>query len=382
MNKKIIKLSKLILSVLNGLIPKKNNRVLFKSVPDYAGNCKALSDYILKEHPEYEVVWLYSKYKSDEGRINWVKKGTFLGYWYVFTSKYIVTTHNEMIGVKAFNQVYLSLWHGMPLKKVCYLADKEVMLMESFSAKRIATSEIMRSIIASAFNERVDNVIVTGQPRNDFLFDKKDFDFLSEREYKKIVLFAPTFRQNSYVHDKTDGAKIENANFLRVQDFDLGKLQEFLKLNDVLLLVKLHPFEENALNGIEFPDNIKIIKSEGFNSHGYDINHLLAISDCLITDYSSIYFDYLILNKPIGFLIPDCESYINSRGGFTLEPISFWMPGEKLSLQCELIDFLNTVLIELKDSHILNRTQVNDALNTYKDGFNSKRVFDIFINGR
>ncbi len=251
--------------------------------------------------------------------------------------------------------------------------------MEAYSAKRIATSEIMRTIIASAFHERVDNVVITGQPRNDFLFEKIEFDFLKSNNYKKTILYAPTFRQNDYVLSSSDGEAIKNNNFFRLDDFDISKLSVFLESRKILLLVKLHPFEENALNGIEFPECIKIIKSDEFNSSGYDINHLLAISDCLLTDYSSIYFDYLILNKPIGFVVPDYDKYRSNRGGFTLEPSDYWMPGEKIILQYELLDFLDSVVDGGNDKHAIIRTQVNNALNTYKDNLNSKRVFDLFI---
>jgi CDP-glycerol glycerophosphotransferase (TagB/SpsB family) len=380
MSKIIAKVIKRALSIFGLIVPKKNNRVLFKSVPDYAGNCKALSDFIRKNHDNYEVVWIYSTYKKDSDKdVIWVKNGTLKSLFYILTSKYIVTTHNEMIGIKSANQEYISLWHGMPLKKICYLSQKDEEFMVDYSAKRIATSEIMRSIIASAFHEKASNVIITGQPRNDFLFEKVSFPFCEESTYRKIIVYAPTFRQNEYVADSIDGDRIQSNNFFRLCDFDYQKLCEFLENNNFLLLVKLHPFEENALNGQSFPDYIKIIKSKEFNASGYDINHLLCVADCLLTDYSSVYFDYLILNRPIGFVIPDYESYKLSRGGFTLEPTEFWMPGEKLSMQSSLLAFLDKSLNLESDDYRDNRSYVSDALNTYKDNKNSERVFKEFI---
>lgn len=382
MRKRIIKAIKKTLALLNSIIPKNKHRILFKSVPDYTGNAKALSDYIYLNHERYELIWLYNTYiNNNDKKIKWVKSRTLRSIYYLLTSRYIVTTHNEMISLAGKNQLYISLWHGMPFKKICYLTPKDADFMESYSAKRIATSEIMRAVIASAFHERADNVFITGQPRNDFLFERKEFDFIDYDRFSKIVLYAPTFRQNEYVHNNNDGKKIVYDNIFRLDDFEISKLCDFLESNKILLLVKLHPFEENALNGVDFPECIKIIKSNEFNSLGYDINHLLAISDCLLTDYSSTFFDYLILNRPIGFVIPDLEAYEKSRGGFTLEPASFWMPGEKISSQYELIKFLNMVIVNKEDLHRSSREQVNNALNTYKDSLNSKRVYELFISG-
>ena len=340
-----------------------------------------MSDYISREHKEYKIIWLYSqKHHYDDKNITLVKAKTMKALWYLLTSKFIVTTHNELVSITAANQLNISLWHGMPLKKICYLASKEVDYMESHSAKRIATSEITKSIISASFHERADNIIITGQPRNDFLFEKKKFPFLSsQHEFDKIVLYAPTFRYNQHSEFYSDGDKIENDNIFRFKESNFLELNNFLEENNILLIVKLHPFEEETLNKINLSKNVKVIKSEEFNTLGYDINHLLAISDCLLTDYSSIYFDYLILNKPIGFVIPDYESYKNNRGGFTLEPAEFWMSGEKITNQKQLMKFIFDTLVKNIDGHKEIRMYVNEALNSFKDNRNSERVFDAFI---
>jgi CDP-glycerol glycerophosphotransferase (TagB/SpsB family) len=381
MKKKLVRFAKKTLSIINSLIPKNKYKIVFKSVPDYSGNCKALSDYIFSYHKEYKIIWIYTNYKQKcSPGYTWVKAKKFLAFYHMLTSKYVVTTHNEMVAIKGWNQVNISLWHGMPLKKICYLAPNEVSYMEDYSAKRIATSEIMKAIISASFHERADNVIITGQPRNDFLFEDKKFNFLdSEKTFSKTILYAPTFRHNSFAEKNSDGRAIEDSNFFRFLSFNLQDLQSFLKRHNILLLIKLHPFEEDALNGIEFGRNVIVIKSNEFNALGYDVNHLLKISDCLLTDYSSIYFDYLILNRPIGFVVPDYSEYKRKRGGFTLEPEEYWMPGEKIETQNELIDFLKATLVDNLDKYKVLRNQVNDSLNTFKDNKNSERVFNLLI---
>ncbi|WP_173585476.1 CDP-glycerol glycerophosphotransferase family protein, partial [Erwinia billingiae] len=178
-------------------------------------------------------------------------------------SKYIVTTHNEMIGIKSNNQIYLSLWHGMPLKKIGYLADSEADEMESYSAQRIATSEIMRAIIASSFKEDASNVHVLGQPRNDYLFNMKNLLKPSTEKIigGKNILYMPTFRKNTNNSEFSDGVEMSDDNFLRVLDFNLEEINRFLKNNNSRLYLKFHPFEEKLLPKDLESEQIKIITS-------------------------------------------------------------------------------------------------------------------------
>ena len=387
MKKKITKLAKKMFGFINKLVPKNKKRIIFKSVPDFSGNCKALSEYIEKNHKSYEIIWLHKSEKTDlfssSTNVKQIKMKGILWVYYFLTSKFISTTHNEMVGIKANNQVYISLWHGMPLKKICYLADNEVDYMEDFSAKRIATSEIMKSIIAAAFHEKANNVYITGQPRNDFLFEDKSLTplGLSELVKEKVIFYAPTYRHNKYSEKYSNGGKIDGDNIFRIANFDMDEFNSFLKLNNLRLLVKLHPFEEDTLNENFDYSNINVIKSDDLIRSNLDINHILFHADCLLTDYSSTYIDYLILNRPIGFITPDYSNYQAMRGGFTLEPAEYWMPGEKIVTREELFKFIGNVFVEGIDDFQSLRIRVNEGLNKHSSE-NSKRVFEEFIGDR
>lgn len=379
MKKNIIKYLKKAFGIFNALIPKDEKKVVFKSVPDFTGNCMALSDYIINNKKDFKIVWLHKSVETPNlmkaDNITFIRMQGFRWLYHFFTSKHIVTTHNEMVGIKATNQNYLSLWHGMPLKKICYLAQNEVSFMEDYSAKRIATSEIMKSIISAAFHEKANNVHITGQPRNDFLFQEKDLKGagIKINNDEKVIVYAPTYRHNKYSEKYSNGDRILGEDIFRFQSKDLNELNGFLKINSIKLLVKLHPFEEDSLKTLDY-SNIQIIRSESLKKINLDINHLLYYADCLLTDYSSTYIDYLILNRPIGFVIPDYEAYQNFRGGFTLEPAEYWMPGKKIKNESELIDFIRTEILESNDTYKEQRELVNKSLNTYSKD-NSERVF-------
>ncbi|KLP56118.1 hypothetical protein ABR39_07855 [Enterobacter genomosp. O] len=367
-----------IISLLNYLIPKKKNRIFFKSKPDYSGNCKALSDYIIENDLPYHIVWSIKK-EIDQKKITTVAIGSLRELFYYFTSKYIITTHNEMIGPIAKNQKYISLWHGMPFKKICYLGENDHLGMIDYSAIRIATSEIMRSIISASFREKANNVYITGQPRNDFLFKPislADVGVKSSKN-KKIVMFAPTFRMNNEDKRYSDGKGIIDNNFLRVNDFCMEDIDNFLEQNNTHLILKLHPYEEEYFRGVAtLSSNITIISSEELTQKNIDLNQLLSVVDVLITDYSSIYLDFLILNKPLIFLVPDVEAYSSSRGGFTLEPFDFWTPGDKVNSQNSLLRAIDKIITGV-DEHTERRKQINLIINKYTDANNSQRVIEL-----
>lgn len=376
--KSIRKIISLIISTVSLLFPKKSARVFLKSKPDYSGNCKALSDYIIESKLPYELIWSCNS-EINNKHVKVVKPGTLKELYYYFTSKYVVTTHNEMIGPIARNQIYISLWHGMPFKKICYLGDNDYKGMIDYSAIRIATSEVMRSIISASFREKANNVYVTGQPRNDYLFKPVKLDDINIRNCanKNIILLAPTFRMNNENNKYSDGENISDNNFLRVKDFELKIINDYLEASNSHLILKLHPYEEAYFQGVaSLSSNITIISSDELKTKNIDLNQLLPLVDILITDYSSIYLDYLILNKPLIYLIPDLDAYSTSRGGFTLEPFEFWTPGEKVTSQSELLEAIDKI-ISGKDDYLIKRCEVNSIINKYNDGNNSQRVVSL-----
>ncbi|WP_437612236.1 CDP-glycerol glycerophosphotransferase family protein [Erwinia sp. V71] len=376
--KKVVRWMKLVASVINGLIPKNQKKVVFKSRPDFSGNAKAFSDYLSKHKKGFEVIWIVEReHDFPPGPEKFVKKGSLSALLHYVTSRYVVTTHNEMIGTKANSQVYISLWHGMPLKKICYLGEYDHQGMEDFSANRIATSEVMRAIISASFREKANNVYITGQPRNDFLFHQQEMRFPGKSD-RKSILYAPTFRENQEATAYSDGAGISENNFLRVTDFDMAVLDDFLEKNNARLFIKLHPYEENSFIDVNLTKNIKVIKTAVLQENNLDINHVLRDIDILVTDYSSMYFDYMLLNRPICFLTPDLQSYASSRGGFTLQPVDWWMPGAHVQTQQALQEELGKLLCG-HDDYLKHRERVDNIINLYKDGKNSERVFEQFF---
>lgn len=148
-----------------------------------------------------------------------------------------------------------------------------------------------------------------------------------------------------------------------------------MRKNNIILLLKLHPAEEHVvINNLKNSENIKIITNYMLYEKQIDLYEILNGCDILITDYSSIYFDYLLLDRPIIFVPVDLSEYKENRG-FLLEPYDDWTPGPKCLSQVELE---NEIISCLSDATYYQdkRKDILNKVHEYKDGFSTKRTWE------
>ena len=208
-------------------------------------------------------------------------------------------------------RLIINLWHGVPLKKIALLDPNlkkaaRIYFKKIFSENYtciLTTSHELIPLMARSFAVSEDKIKVWGQPRNDGLFQKNDCReilgqlFPDLPEYTKTVLYAPTFR---------DYGQVQLFPF---KDFDQKQLEAFLEEKNMLLFIRTHVAEQ----GSAAPYLGKRIRFLG-NEQAEDVTGILNIFDCLITDYSSIYIDYLLTDKPMIFLPYDRQQYLDGRG--------------------------------------------------------------------
>jgi len=173
---------------------------------------------------------------------------------------------------------------------------------------------------------------------------------------------------------RVDGSR-NWSNIFDFECFDDVRFDSFLDDNDLTLVIKLHPKEESVVkNCISQMKNIKMLTSDHLNKKGIDLYEILNSADLLITDYSSVYFDFLLLDKPIIFTPTDIDQYDSSRG-FLLKPYDAWTPGPKVldqnTLQSEIINSL-----KIDGYYSEERARIRDLAHKYKDGESSKRVWN------
>ncbi len=378
------------LSFFSRIIPKKENKIIFDSKPDFSDNSRFLFEYLQKKYAfKFDMVWIVYDKKIREYLLN---KGieavyafSFRGLKEILTAKIIISSHTHFIDMKSKNQIYVDLWHGMPLKRILFLDPNDPTNLKHLRKETpkidilISTSSLMKSVLSGCFHMYSKNVFITGQPRCDGLFkepNRKTFEKILElnlSSYEKIIFYLPTYREG--YEKKIDGLKMED-NIFRFPRFNWQEFSNFLEKTRTLFVCKLHPFEEkiyeSKIKELNSP-YFKLLTSRSLVTNFTDLYNIIGIADMLITDYSSIYFDFLLLNRPMIFIPTDLEDYRKSRG-FTIEPYDFWTPGPKVTNQNDLQKEIRKCWGD-PSYYADKRKIVNDIINYYKDGNSSERVW-------
>lgn len=244
----------------------------------------------------------------------------------LFKAKYWISNASieRLIPTKHKKHVYINTWHGVPLKHLGPDEDNLEYIVKNWFKNvhfdlLTATNEFDKKIFKHIFPKNEETISVIGLPRNNELlvYNGEKDSLIKEKlnltlSNKKIILYAPTFRE--YLKNKTP-------------DFPFSKEQlEKLSYN-YIILNRGHYFAENE-------DNDLVVNV----SHYSNLNELMEISDLLITDYSSIMFDYELLQKPILLLADDLEEYSKKRGIYMpLEELGFSIYKNKTSLFDQLM---------------------------------------------
>ena len=377
-----------LIRVYSFFVKKDENMITFISTPDFSDNSKSLWKYI-EENTDYRTVWIVSNLElmnnlRKMGIEAYLNK-SYEGIKHIIKSKYLVSTHHHFSMLKIKKQVLVDLWHGVPLKTLGVLENRyKKKKLENFPSKRtdfsIASSELSRYALSACLAADPHKFLVTGQPRNDLLFDECNIsleniiDDASFNMNNKNIIYMPTFR-NGY-KERNDGVGILSSNVFRLEDYDKDILEKFLTENNINIILKLHPFEEKIYLNDEIknalPKNVYLLKSDYLSNRNLSIYNLLNKFDLLITDYSSIYFDYMLLDRPIIFIDGDIDIYRNKRG-FLYQNYDYYMPGHKVH---DLNNFIYAINDALKnDTYRENRNIINNIINEYKDGKSSERVY-------
>jgi len=279
----------------------------------YLDNSAILHQYIQENYDGYEVYWLTSNLNKDyvkdiNGKV--VKLGSFENYLLFLKSKACYFSHSlstdiapviDKVVSNQWKPIRVHLSHGIEgLKKNIFFQDIENVdyyICSSNEEKRIKHEE---------WKLEEKKLVVTGVPRYDKLFKNKD------SVPKKTVLYAPTWRE--WINSTDDDYFIKTEFFTTLKEIiSSNELNEMLQKYDFNLEIVLHPFMHNKIhlfNKIAPLSNIRII------NENEDVSNKIIESSILITDYSSVCWDFLYLNKPVIFYQFDQELYLQKRGAY------------------------------------------------------------------
>ncbi|OGS92175.1 MAG: hypothetical protein A2Z95_00745 [Gallionellales bacterium GWA2_60_18] len=306
----------------------------------FSGNPKYIYKYILENFPEFNCIWVNQGRRLEiDGNPNQIKRGTNEYYYYLAISRFWVNNIRFPVEEKRKSTVYLQTWHGTPLKALGFdipyqgpeVAARESLFRESRNwSYLLCQNEYSAAHFKSAFQYN-GNIINFGYPCND-IFYSKDKSEISKRvrdklnipHESKVVLYAPTWRDQSQISKwvfKSQSA-IDYSNWAANTS------------SDTVLLVREHHLVQPGI--VDDSLSGRIIDVSRYD----DVSELLLISDCLVTDYSSVFFDYLNLQRPIVFFMHDKESYQSSMRPFYID-IETELPGPIVTDQDSLHQCIN-----------------------------------------
>lgn len=283
--------------------------VLFESNPDFCDNTRGVYDRMIElgYNKKMKIVWFVSdKEKFSDISIENVE---FVDYkekkkikYYNRHARYIIDCNN-FIFKKNRNQIRIHLTHGTPIK----FAGDYCMQCGNVDYV-IQISDFFTNITHDLFKVPKEKIVSTGFPRNDIILNKNNSQvFFPEIKRKKTICWFPTYRNHKNHSNGT--SKFPYGVPSVTSEQELKKLDKVLKEKNILLVIKLHPAEDTSNIKKLNLNNVKLVEDNIFDIDHSTLYHYLSNVDAFITDYSSVYYDYLLTERPIGLAISDIKEY-------------------------------------------------------------------------
>lgn len=337
--------------LLGKLLPKDRKLVIFESFlgKQYSDNPRAIYEYMLKHTRGYNMYWSVDKryaqvFRDKDVRIanrfsiKWLFLMTRAGYW-------VSNSRLPLWIPKPRRTTYLQTWHGTPLKRLA--ADMDEVHMPGTDTVKYkqnflkATSKWDYLVSPNAYSTEIfrrafafdKTMIESGYPRNDFLVNCNNEGTIAEIKArcklpadKKVILYAPTWRDNQFY------AKGKYKFDLQL---DLDMLREKFS-DDYVIILRLHYLVAENLDLTSYGEFVYDL------SKHEDIRELYLIADLLITDYSSVFFDYANLRRPMLFYVYDIDDYRDHLRGFYFD-FEAKAPGPLVKTTDEIVDEIQEI---------------------------------------
>lgn len=353
--------------------------ILMQGQGDSCENALAIYEY-LKENDllkKYQIAFLCdnpSKYE-DEPNVKYLYRNdrhlvcnvekVWERKYYEYTSKYIFY-ENKYIYKKRPDQVAVYLKHGtFMLKNV-----KGIICIPEEVEYAICTSDNYADFAAEQESIAREKLLICGSPRLDFLY--KDKNVLKTlglfNEKKKYILWLPTLRQNGRGRNDVDCISPYGIPIVQT-DKDFEELNETLTMLEINLIIKPHPYQDLSVYKVDGYSNINFVSQSELDKNNFSIHSLMRETHALISDYSSVAFDYMLLDRPIAYTVDDMNEY---KIGFSVKNPYDYMPGEKLMNVQDMIKFISNVYNQ-NDIYADHRRRVRDYIHKYQDDKNTER---------
>jgi CDP-glycerol glycerophosphotransferase len=366
------KMASLVIIYFFNMLPVKRNKIFLFSFygSQYGCNPKYITEYINENYPadKFDLVWAFTNLDSkvDVAGVRKVKVMSLKYFYELCTSKIIITNFRTTdLFVKRKNQHYIQTWHSsLRLKQIekdaedslpkhyVQMAKKDSLKCDLLlSGSRFGTEILKRSFWYDG------EIFEHGIPRNDLLFQSNSYKINQIKQRlnipyeSKVLLYAPTFRK---------------GNNLDVYDLDYSQVVEKLTTKfggDWIVLVRLHPLLLLKSSHLVYGE--KVINVTTYD----DVQELLLITDTLISDYSSLIFDFSITKRPCFLYVPDVIEYTSKDRQlyFDLIKLPFISATSNDDLGKKIEDFQNEVYMD-------SLSEFLDEVGSYEEGKASKHL--------
>lgn len=365
----------LLSSIIDFLSPKRDNYIICGSNTGefFSGSPKAFYEYVSYHRPEYKI---FHYHPFQKNKSNWEIFWYILKFFPIFyKARYLISSHppNDFFPFVWWSRrkIYINTWHGFGLKGI-FFADKgesnsnlnRILKLNEKTTYFLVSSKLESAVKTKSFLINPKKFLYIGQPRNDRFLESNSENQLGKifknlPEYKKIVLYAPTYRRN-------DSVKI-----FPFEDFDLINFKQFLEKEKIIFLIRSHYYEKGS--------NEDILGKRILNlNHDIleDVYDILSEIDILMTDYSSIFTDFLLLKRPLIFLPYDSDEIEISRG-LILDNYDYWTPGRKAYTYSEFIGAVEEILSG-HDVFKSRREELKGIFHYYQKGNTSEKILKLF----
>jgi CDP-glycerol glycerophosphotransferase len=382
-----------IYKTLNKVSPK-FNQVLVKGSNTIENNAIEVANYISlkKQVPVYFAVnppYMAHARKLLLPKIKLISYYSFR-YWRIyFTSKYIFSSHGNFLEERTKNQVAVNIWHGVGHKRIGLLRDT----VGIYADLTVATSDLTRKYFSDSFGVPPERVFVSGYPRNDSMLRAKKYAVKLKKQltpdlsaYKKVIIWMPTFRRERTGKIVRKG--LEEGNPFQIEGFDDMAFDQLLKKHQTLCIIKPHknsnidqinkpmPAKHTQVgpNGKKY-SNLVEIDDHWIGDQGISLYQLIACTDILVTDFSSVMMDYILMDQPVVCFSTDLEEYKNTQGLY-FEDIENWLPTKLVQNQEDFFRLLTQLLTKGEDPYQEKRKEIRDLFFTYKDANSTERLVE------
>ncbi|PKL66265.1 MAG: CDP-glycerol--glycerophosphate glycerophosphotransferase [Methanobacteriales archaeon HGW-Methanobacteriales-1] len=367
------------------VLPVNNKVIFFESNVgrNYSSNPKYVYEEMVKQglDKKFKCIWSVEDLSLEiPGNAKKVKRARLWYLYYLAIAKvWVCDTRQPSFLVKRLETTYIQLWHGTPLKRLAMDMDVLSMSegMELSEYKKlflentktwdylISQSEYTTKKFQSCFAFEKE-ILETGFPRNDILFDKNNEESIEslKKNYnlpldKKIILYAPTWRDDEFY---------ENGIYKFSLQIGLDLLQKELA-DTYIILIKLHYLVKDSLDWSKYAGFVYECDHLG------DIQELYLISNYLITDYSSVMFDYALLRRPMLIYAYDYENYRDNLRGFYFD-IFEEFPGPIVTDSYDLIESIkNYDYVEYEEKY----NKFLDKFTSFDKGHASGLIVDLIL---